>query len=256
VGGRRRITFSGDGSGALRARRTVARETFILHQVAHRARTAGSLGKADIGALLLWKRLRADTRWAGALMAVADADVRKATKAATLAVRDTSLSRSQAAGVGRAALAKLPGFTFGDALASAVLTAAAPDRMAVYDRRCPYRAALPRHHAHPLPRPVQPLPRGHRPSPDTRPRTRPLLDTAGRGHRSLLPAPRLPRLAQRVEQGARGHQPRPGSRPVQLQYLSATLSAGLVRARGRRHRPSAGLGGCVWISRSLAWVCR
>jgi hypothetical protein len=139
VGGRRRITFSGDGSGALRARRTVARETLILHQVAHRARTAGSLGKADIGALLLWKRLRADTRWAGALMAVADADVRKATKAATLAVRDTSLSRSQAAGVGRAALAKLPGFTFGDALASAVLTAAAPDRMAVYDRRCPYR---------------------------------------------------------------------------------------------------------------------
>ncbi|MEV5513888.1 hypothetical protein AB0L50_13305 [Streptomyces flaveolus] len=107
----------------------------VLHQVAHRARTERSIGKADIGALLLWKRLRADTRWASALMAVADADVREATRAATAAVRDTSLSRSQAARAGRAALAELPGFTSGDALASAVLTAAAPDRMAVYDRR-------------------------------------------------------------------------------------------------------------------------
>ncbi|MER6851282.1 hypothetical protein AB0A81_30560 [Streptomyces flaveolus] len=64
----------------------------VLHQVAHRARTEGSLGKADIGALLLWKRLRADTRWANALMTVADADVRKATSAATLAVRATTPS--------------------------------------------------------------------------------------------------------------------------------------------------------------------
>ncbi|MCG8971329.1 hypothetical protein JRC61_38120 [Streptomyces sp. CL12-4] len=107
----------------------------MLHQVAHRARTEGSLGKADIGALLLWKRLRADTRWANNLMAVADADVRKATAAATLAVRDNSISSSQAARAGRAALSELPGFTSGDALASALLTAAAPDRMAVYDRR-------------------------------------------------------------------------------------------------------------------------
>ncbi|MFE9976601.1 hypothetical protein ACFYRD_39380 [Streptomyces hirsutus] len=107
----------------------------VLHHVAHRAQAEGSLGKADIGALLLWKRLRADTLWAGALMAVADADVRRATAAAMAAVRDTSLSRSAAARAGRAALAELPGFTSGDALASAVLTAAAPDRMAVYDRR-------------------------------------------------------------------------------------------------------------------------
>ncbi|MFF8882092.1 hypothetical protein [Streptomyces flaveolus] len=68
-------------------------------------------------------------------MATADAEVRKAAKAATLAVRDTSLSRSHAARDGRAALSGLPGFTPGDALASAVLTAAAPDSMAVYDRR-------------------------------------------------------------------------------------------------------------------------
>ncbi|WP_055691547.1 hypothetical protein [Streptomyces prasinus] len=107
----------------------------VLHHVAHRAQAEGSLGKADIGALLLWKRLRADTRWAGALMAVADAEVRRVTAAAVAAVRDTSLSRSTAARVGRAALAGLPGSTSGDALASAVLTAAAPDRTAVYDRR-------------------------------------------------------------------------------------------------------------------------
>lgn len=49
--------------------------------------------------------------------------------------RDTSLSRRSAAQASRAALASLPGFRTGDALASAVLTAAAPDRMAVYDRR-------------------------------------------------------------------------------------------------------------------------
>ncbi|MET9983996.1 hypothetical protein [Streptomyces rochei] len=84
---------------------------------------------------MLWKRLRADTRWAGALMATADRDVRRVTAVAAVAVRDTSLPRGEAARAGRAALAELPGFTTGDALASAVLTAAAPHRMAVYDRR-------------------------------------------------------------------------------------------------------------------------
>ncbi|MFJ6142971.1 hypothetical protein [Streptomyces anulatus] len=107
----------------------------ILQEVTRRACTGGSIGKADIGALLMWKRLRADTPWASELMALADSDVRRATAAATAAARDTSLSRRSAARAGRAALASLPGFRTGDALASAVLTAAAPDRMAVYDRR-------------------------------------------------------------------------------------------------------------------------
>ncbi|MFJ7242795.1 hypothetical protein ACIQWB_37530 [Streptomyces olivaceus] len=106
-----------------------------LHHVAQRARVSGDIGKADIGALLMWKRLRADTPWAAELMALADADVRRATAAATTAARDNTLSRSSAAQAGRAALASLPGFRTGDALASAVLTAAAPNRMAVYDRR-------------------------------------------------------------------------------------------------------------------------
>lgn len=106
-----------------------------LREVTRRASTSGSIGKADIGALLMWKRLRADTPWAAELMALADADVRRATAAATTAARDSTLSRSTAAQAGRAALASLPGFRTGDALASAVLTAAAPNRMAIYDRR-------------------------------------------------------------------------------------------------------------------------
>ncbi|MFJ4966923.1 hypothetical protein ACIP6P_31510 [Streptomyces sp. NPDC088729] len=51
------------------------------------------------------------------------------------AVRDTSRSRGEAAQAGRAHISELPGFVTGDALASAVLTAAAPHRMAVYDQR-------------------------------------------------------------------------------------------------------------------------
>ncbi|MGW0770832.1 hypothetical protein [Streptomyces sp. NPDC002676] len=106
-----------------------------LQHVAQRACVSGDIGKADIGALLMWKRLRADTPWAAELMALADADVRRTTAAATAAARDTTLSRGSAAQAGRAALASLPGCRTGDALASAVLTAAAPERMAVYDRR-------------------------------------------------------------------------------------------------------------------------
>ncbi|MFI1760288.1 hypothetical protein [Streptomyces sp. NPDC020571] len=106
-----------------------------LQEVTRRACTSGSIGKADIGALLMWKRLRADTRWAVELRALADTDIRRATAEATTAARDTTLSRCAGAQAGRVALARLPGFRTGDALASAVLTAAAPDRMAIYDRR-------------------------------------------------------------------------------------------------------------------------
>ncbi|MFJ9808950.1 hypothetical protein ACIRTB_12000 [Streptomyces sp. NPDC101158] len=40
-----------------------------LQDVIQRASGSGSIGEADIGALLLWKRLRADTPWAADLMA-------------------------------------------------------------------------------------------------------------------------------------------------------------------------------------------
>lgn len=68
-------------------------------------------------------------------MSLPDTHVRAVTERAVTAVRDTALTRSEAAREGRGIIAELPGFRTGDALASAVLTAAAPQRMAVYDRR-------------------------------------------------------------------------------------------------------------------------
>lgn len=107
----------------------------VLLEVSARVRAGGSVGKADIGALLFWKRLRADTRWVRDLMTTRDLEVRLVTEQAVTAVNDTSLDAPAAASRGRSALSGLPGFARGDALASALLTAAAPERMAVYDRR-------------------------------------------------------------------------------------------------------------------------
>ncbi|WP_314225800.1 hypothetical protein [Streptomyces zaehneri] len=68
-------------------------------------------------------------------MSLPDTQVRAVTERAVTAVRDTTLPRSEAAHAGRGIIWELPGFRTGDALASAILTAAAPQRMAVYDRR-------------------------------------------------------------------------------------------------------------------------
>lgn len=107
----------------------------VFLEVSERIRSSGHIGKADIGALVFWKRLRADTRWVRDLMVMADSEVRGETSKAVAAVNDLSLGGPAAATQGRSALSALPGFVRGDALASALLTAAAPDRMAVYDRR-------------------------------------------------------------------------------------------------------------------------
>lgn len=107
----------------------------VLNNVAQRTEHTGSLGKTDIAALVVWKRLSAQTRWVTDLMSLPDTHVRAVTERAVTAVRDTTLTRSDAARTGRDIIAELPGFRTGDALASAVLTAAAPQRMAVYDRR-------------------------------------------------------------------------------------------------------------------------
>jgi hypothetical protein len=107
----------------------------LLHEVVGRVTRTGSLGKLDIGGLVLWKRLQANTPWVTRLHGWSEQDVRAVTATAVLAVRDDRMSVSDAAAAGRAALTPLPGFDRGDALASAVLTAAAPDRMAVYDLR-------------------------------------------------------------------------------------------------------------------------
>lgn len=107
----------------------------VLYEVADRVRAIGSIGKADIGALLFWKRLRADTPWVSDLMTWPERKVREVTKDAVEAVINPSLTVSEAASAGRRALSELPGFDTGDAFASALLLAAAPQRMAVYDRR-------------------------------------------------------------------------------------------------------------------------
>ncbi|MGW4543594.1 hypothetical protein ACWEOP_37740 [Streptomyces chartreusis] len=107
----------------------------VFHDVAQRTEHAGSLGKTDIAALTVWKRLSAQTRWVTALMSLPDAQVRSVTEQAVTAVRDTTVPRSVAARTGRGIIWELPGFRTGDALASAILTAAAPQRMAVYDSR-------------------------------------------------------------------------------------------------------------------------
>jgi hypothetical protein len=107
----------------------------VLFEVAGRIAGAGSIGKSDIGALLLWKRLQANTRWARQLMGMPEVEVRAVTAPAVEAVRDKTVSVPVAAQRGRRLLSSLPGFASGDALASALLLAAAPDRMAIYDRR-------------------------------------------------------------------------------------------------------------------------
>jgi hypothetical protein len=107
----------------------------VVLEVAHRAKDADSFGKLNIGALTAWKRLRADTPWMAKLMSLPDLDVRAHTGAAVSAARDTSMEPGAAAAAARAALSQLPGFDRGDALASALCFAAAPDRLAVYDKR-------------------------------------------------------------------------------------------------------------------------
>jgi hypothetical protein len=61
--------------------------------------------------------------------------VRSATATAREAALDNTLDIQTAAARARSALAALPRFRVGDALASAVIYALAPTRMAVYDRR-------------------------------------------------------------------------------------------------------------------------
>lgn len=107
----------------------------VLADVSERTQANQSIGKADIGALLIWKRLRADTPWATKLMNTPEAKVRAATSMAFRAVNDLSAPVPQAAASGRGELSVLPGFKSGDALASALLLASAPNRMAIYDRR-------------------------------------------------------------------------------------------------------------------------
>jgi len=103
-----------------------------LHEVISRVIAVDSLGKSDLGALLLWKRIRVGA-WATRLLCMADEDVRKITGQAVVAARDPETNAVDAARRARRALIDLPGAGIGDAFASAVILAAAPERMAIYD---------------------------------------------------------------------------------------------------------------------------
>lgn len=107
----------------------------IMLEIQDRAASAGSLGKSDIGALLLWKRLNLNTVWSRALNNTPDAEVRQLTGEAISQARRTDLSIPVAAREARTTLVDLPGCANGHAVASTLLVAGAPDRMAVYDRR-------------------------------------------------------------------------------------------------------------------------
>lgn len=85
----------------------------VLIEVSDRIRSSGSIGKADIGALLFWKRLRADTCWVWDLMVMADSGVRDTSRHAVSAVNDAALDRTSEAAEGRKALSALPGFVRG-----------------------------------------------------------------------------------------------------------------------------------------------
>ncbi|MCM3267024.1 hypothetical protein M3765_24090 [Streptomyces thermoviolaceus] len=106
----------------------------VFWEVSQKVERTGSLGKTEISALIVWKRLSAQTRWVTRLMSLPDSHVRAVTERAVASVRDLSVPRGQAAQAGRGAISGLPGFRKGDAIASAILTSAAPTRMAVYDR--------------------------------------------------------------------------------------------------------------------------
>ncbi|GAA1934176.1 hypothetical protein [Streptantibioticus ferralitis] len=69
----------------------------VFHEVAQRTERTGSLGKTDIAALVVWKRLSAQTPWVTELMTLPDTHVRAVTKRAVTAVRDTAVPRSEAA---------------------------------------------------------------------------------------------------------------------------------------------------------------
>ncbi len=107
----------------------------VLLEIEDRIETSGSIGKLDIGGLLFWKRLRANIPWVADLLSMPEAEVRAITARAVIAVRNLAVSTPEAATEGRRALGVLPGVKTGDAFSSALLTAAAPSRMAVYDTR-------------------------------------------------------------------------------------------------------------------------
>ncbi len=114
-----------------------AAETYdeVLRDVSRHAHEERSIGKTDIGALVVWKRLNASTRWAKKLMLTPESRVRESTGKAWWIANDDTRSIADAGGAARGELREVPGLGGGGAIASAVLVALAPSRMAVWDKR-------------------------------------------------------------------------------------------------------------------------
>lgn len=107
----------------------------VLLDVQAAVERSGSVGKYDIGALMLWKRLNLRSPWTRDLNNMRDQQVRALTAPAIALARDKSLAIPEAARAARQALTGLPGCRHGHAVASTILTAWEPDRMAIYDVR-------------------------------------------------------------------------------------------------------------------------
>lgn len=107
----------------------------VLREVSSRVVDQGSIGKADIGALVVWKRPNATSPWSRNLMNTPESQVRTVTAQAYALVNDASKSIPEAGGEARQLLRRIPGLGGGGAIASAVLLAMSPTRMAVWDRR-------------------------------------------------------------------------------------------------------------------------
>jgi hypothetical protein len=107
----------------------------VLREISARVAAQGSVGKADIAAIVVWKRSNASSPWSRKLMEMPDAEVRNVTAKAYSLANDESMSIPAAGGQARQELRRIPGLGGKGAIASAVLLAASPSRMAVWDRR-------------------------------------------------------------------------------------------------------------------------
>ncbi len=115
----------------------------VFHDIAQRTEHTGSLGTTDIAALAIWKRLSTQTRRATELMPLPDTHIRAVTERVVTAVRDHTVPRSEAARTGRGITWEQPGLRTGDTLASALLTATTPHRMAVHNRHAQHTLDTP-----------------------------------------------------------------------------------------------------------------
>lgn len=107
----------------------------VLREISSRIADQGSIGKADIGALVVWKRSTATAPWSRNLMNTPDSEIRQVTARTYALANDLSKSIPEAGGEAHQLLRCIPGLGGGGAIASAVLLAMSPTRMAVWDRR-------------------------------------------------------------------------------------------------------------------------